>query len=283
MARCGSGPRTAPPALALTGHSDWVDAVAIAPDGSAPGHQAGRRRGADLGAPDRPPAHQLTGHTEFVSGARWRAYAPDGTPWPPPASTARCGSGTPRTATPRTTLVGHHGAVTAVAYHPDGTMPGHHQRRRHGADLGHPHRPPPPIIAHPARCLGGLSRLTAPPLPSPAATARCGSGPAHGHPPHHPHRPPRTGDRGGRSRRTAPWLVTASDDGTVRIWAARTGRRTSAHRPPRGCYRWPTRPTARPWPPAATTARRGSGTPAPASAPPAHRPPRPGDLGGQRA
>ena len=61
-------------------------------------------------------------------------------------------------------------------------------------------------------------------------------------------------------------LATGGGDGTVRIWDARTGQQQHQLAGHTGSVcRWPTPPTAPPWPPAAATARCGSGTPAPAS------------------
>ena len=61
-------------------------------------------------------------------------------------------------------------------------------------------------------------------------------------------------------------LATGGDDGTVRIWHARTGQQQRELTGHAGrSSRWPTPPAASSWPPAATTARSGSGTPAPAS------------------
>ena len=50
----------------------------------------------------------------------WRS-APTGTGWPAPATTARCGCGTPTAGQPLgDPLTGHTGAVGGVAFSPDG-------------------------------------------------------------------------------------------------------------------------------------------------------------------
>ena len=104
--------------------------------------------------------------------------------------------------------------------------PGQRRRRRHGADLGRPHRP---------------------------AAARA-------------HRPHRLGAVGGlRPRRRHPGQRRRRRHGAD-LGRPHRPAAAPAHRPHRrGAGRWPTPPTAPPWPAAATTARCGSGTPAPAS------------------
>ena len=132
--RRGSGPPTAPPPRAtLTGHSGWVSAVAIAPDGT--------------------PRATLTGHDDTVSAV---AIAPDGT-WLATGS----GDGTVRIwaadGTPRATLTGHSGWVSPLGDRPGrapgGDRPGrdlagHRRRRRDGADLGRRRHPRATLTGH---------------------------------------------------------------------------------------------------------------------------------------
>ena len=235
-------------------------AVAIAPDGAwlATASDDGTVRIWDAGT--GAPRATLTGHTERCE--RWRS--PRTAPrWPPPAATGRCGSGTrppaqtapPSPATP---------ACVGGGDRPGRQLPGHRRQRRHGADLGPGHRPTaPPSPATPAGDRGGdrpgrhlaghrqqrrhgadlgPGHRRRPAPPSPATPARCGRW---------------------RSPRTARWLATAGDDGTVRIWDPRTGGRATPphrpHRPGRGGGDRPGRHAG--WPPPATTGRRGSGTP----------------------
>ena len=63
----------------------------------AAGQRRRRRHGADLGPPTGQQRAVLEGHQGWVNGVA-RSPWPDGSCWPAPAATARCGSGTPRPA-----------------------------------------------------------------------------------------------------------------------------------------------------------------------------------------
>ena len=117
--RCGSG--MWPPGgngPSWNGHTGWVYAVAVAPDGSwlASGGRDGTVRIWDV-ATGRERA-VLEGHTSVVRRWRWRRMAAG---WPPPAGTGRCGSGTWPPGGNGPSWTGHTRPVAAVAVAPDGS------------------------------------------------------------------------------------------------------------------------------------------------------------------
>ena len=144
-------------------------------------------------------------HRPHRRGARrWRS-APTGTGWPPPASTRRCGCGTP-TPSHGAPLTGHTAGVRG------GVSPDGHRLASASVDttvrLWDPppaSRSAPPLTGH----TGGVRRVAVSPdgtgSPPPAATRRCGCGtPPPGSRPRHPHRPHRRGAGGGVQPRRAP-------------------------------------------------------------------------------
>ena len=91
----------------------------LVPRRHPPGHRQRRRHRAALGPrhrPDRSPPSPATP----ARCPRWPG-PPTAPAWPPPATTGRCGSGTPPPASITATLTGHTGWVCAVAWSPDGT------------------------------------------------------------------------------------------------------------------------------------------------------------------
>ena len=201
----------------ITGHTRWVYAVAISPDGEWLA-TAGWDGTARTWNADGTPRATLTGHTGLVRAV---AISPDGE-WLATASS----DGTARTwnadGTPRATLTGHTGQVYAVAITPDGELAGHRQLGRDRPDLErrrhpprHPHRPHRPGVRGgdlPRRRMAGHRQLgrDRPDL------ERRRHPPRH---PHRPHRPHRHGADGGDLPRRQ-WLATGSDDGTARTWNA---------------------------------------------------------------
>ena len=146
----------------------------------------------------------------------------------PGAATGRRGSGTPPPASPSARPLHAPGRRSrAVAFSPDGKTVAHRERRQDGAALGRRHRQ-----AH-----------------RPATGA------------------PGRGLRPWPSAPTARPSLTGSEDGTARLWDAATGKPIGPplHAPGRGRCRGlqPRRQDRRS--PGATTGRRGSGTPPPAS------------------
>ena len=208
------------------GHAELRPVGGVQPGRAADGHRRQGRDGAGVGRghrrePVRPPLAATR------PGARARRSARTGGGSSPPAGTGRRGCGTrppaqPLAAAPATTAAVHRAAfspdgrrvvtasgdgtarvwdaghrrsaghplpATTAAVYRGGVQPGraarrHRQRRRDGAGVGRGHRP---------------SRLT------PTAAARRRGGPR--------------GVQPGRAR-----MVTASEDGTARVWDAATGQ-----------------------------------------------------------
>ena len=244
------GPRHRPDtSRTLTGHTGGVCGVAFTPDGTrlATASDDGTVRIWDAATGQH--LATLTGHTGPVQGGG--VQPPTAPAWPPPATTGRCGSGTPPPASTCRTLTGHTGAVQGGGVQPadgtrlatasdDGTV--RIWDAATGQHLAHPHRP------HRLGAGRWRSAPTAPAWPPPATTGRCGSGT----PPPASTSRTLTGHTGwvravAFSPRRHP-LATASDDGTVRIWDPATGQHLAhPHRPHRlGDGRWRSPPTAPP-------------------------------------
>ena len=200
---------------------------------------------------DRPAVRRpLTGHTGVVSAV---AFAPDGAPWPPPATTARCGCGTPTSGAGRRPSPATPACVRRWRS-PRTAHPGHRQRRRHGAVVG-PGRPGArdgaPLTGHTGAVSRWRSPRTAHAWPPPATTARCGCGTRRaGRRDGHPHRPHRRRVVGGvRPGRPHPGHRRRRRHGAVvgpgercggrgpRRWGQREGRRLGR----RGQLVWPSR------------------------------------------
>ena len=103
----------------LTGHTDHAVSLAFSPDGhrlvTGSGDHTVRVWDTDT---DHPVGAPLVGHTDWVTTSR---SAPTVTGWPAPASTPRCGCGTPTPANPSAPLLA--GTLTRcydVAFSPDG-------------------------------------------------------------------------------------------------------------------------------------------------------------------
>ena len=204
----------------------------VQPRRAPAGHRQRRRHGAAVGRRHRPTRRRTRSPATPARLAVWRS-APTGTGWPPPATTTRCGCGTPTPANPSAhPLTGHTDAVYECGVQPRRAPAGQRQRRQHGAAVERRHRPTPR------------------------------------RPPHRPHR---RGERCGVQPRRAP-----AGHRQRRQHGAAVGRR---HRPTprrpadrphrRGERVWRSAPTGTGWPPPATTARCGCGTPTPAN-PSAH-------------
>ena len=142
-----------------------------------PARQRRRRRdGAAVGRRQRP-AHR-DARRPHRRGERGRVLARRRAGSPAPATTGRCGCGTPRSGQPTATLEGHTGGVRAVAFSPDGAPLASAGERRDGAAVGRRQRRGRPrrSKATPAGCTRWRSRPTAAGSPAPATTGRCGCG-----------------------------------------------------------------------------------------------------------
>ena len=235
----------------FTGHTGPVWSVAFSPDGKtlATGSDDGTVRLWDvatrrqIGSRSRLPARS----------SRWRS-ARTARPWPPAATTTRCGCGTwpPSSRSAFLHRLRRRGLVGGVQ--PGRQDPGHRRRRWHGAAVGRgrsPDRAPSP--ARQPRSNRWRSARTARPWPPAATTARCGCGtwpPAS--------RSAARSRQSGASRSVAfspdgKTLASGSADGTVRLWDVATRHRSETCQATARTMslRWRSARTARPWPPAA--------------------------------
>ena len=133
------GPGHRDPPHRLTGHSDWVNAVAFSPDGTRLA-TGGSDRTVRIWDPATGTLQAtLTGHSGWVNAV---AFSPDGTRLATGSDDSTVRIWDPATGTLQATLTGHDGAVMGGAlprWHP----PGHRRRRQHRTDIGPGHRDPP--------------------------------------------------------------------------------------------------------------------------------------------
>ena len=201
----------------------------------------------DLGR--RPPAPSGPPSPATPSGVIGCAVSPDGT-WIVSASedkTLKIWDAA--TGAERATLTGHTDVVNGCAVSPDGTWivsaSGDHTLKIWDAATGAERATLEP--ATPARCSAVRSAPTAPGSSPPATTrpSRSGTRPPAPSGPPSPATPARCGAV--RSAPTARWIVSASDDHTLRIWDAASGAERGhpqrPHRPGAGAAR--SAPTAR--------------------------------------
>ena len=105
--------------LALKGHTRARDRRGVQPGRQAARLRLLRQDGAGLGRRHRARRPSRSRGTPTRCTGAWRS-APTAGGSPPPPGTGRCGSGTPPPGQETLTLKGHTGAVSGVAFSPDG-------------------------------------------------------------------------------------------------------------------------------------------------------------------
>ena len=234
----------------LTGHTDSVSGGGVQPRRHAAGHRQRRPDGAAVGPGHRPAPSATRSPATPTRCRRWRS-APTADCWPPPATTRRCGSGTPPPASP----------IGEPAHRPHRATSPRRGVQPRTADAGL-------ATASDDDTVRLWDTATGQPLGAPA------------------HRPHRLRCAGWRSPPTARWWPAPANDQTVRLWDPDTGKPSANPSPatPARVMRWRSPPTASCWPPPAPTRRCGCGTPhhRPARRPPLHRPHRRRVCGGVR-
>ena len=246
-AAVGRGQRRSSTAT-LEGHTGRVRAVAFSPDGRPAGQRQRRRDGAAVGRGQRPAdRHPRRPHRR---GARGGVLARRPAAWPAPATTGRCGCGTPASGRPTATLKGHTGGVRGggVLAATGTCWPAPATTGRCGCGTRPAASPPRTLEGHTGWVQrGGVLARRAPRWPAPATTGRCGCGTrASGQPTRHPRGPHRPGAHGvafspdGRP----PGQRRRRRDGAAVGRRQRPARRAPWRATPAGCSRWRSRPTA---------------------------------------
>ena len=244
----------------------------------AAGQRRRRRHGADLGPADRPAAHHAGRPTGASSGRSARSPWPGRSCWPAPATTARCGSGTPRPASSAPSWKVTRAASGRCARSPSpgrSCWPAPAATAPCGSGTPRPASSAPPWKATSVRSTA-CARSPSPGRncwPAPAATGRCGSGTPR----------PASSAPSWKATRTASGRCARSPSPGRNCWpapaaTARCGSgtpRPASSAPPWKATRTGSLPCARSpspgrscWPAAGTAARCGSGTPKPASSAP---------------
>ena len=232
----------------LTGHTDRDQVWHLAPTGTGwpprGGDETVRLWNADTGQPIGAP---LTGHTGSVFGV---ALAPTGTGWPAPATTTRCGCGTPIPASPSAPPSRTHRRVYGVAFSPDGhRLATASETTRCGCGTPIPANPSAPLTGHQRVRVWRLAP-TGTGWPAAATTARCGCGTWR---PVKPSAPPLTGHTDRFGVAFSPDGTTSgqgSDDNTVRLWNTETrnlSARPSPATPTPWCRAWRLAPMGIAW------------------------------------